>query len=478
MRVGTRGAAGIASVTSLVVALGTAGLTGCDRQVTGPSLVLRLATPDARTAPTGLAVEHFAAEVAERSGGSIRIDPAWDVTPDSALGWDQTVATGVADGTWDMGLVPGRAWDVLGVDSLRALNTPFLITSQQALRAVLESDLRDDLLAGLPEAGVVGLDLFPDGLRHPFGYDAPLLEAADYAGQTVWAARSDTVARVFDALGAGTDDSANSADQRGAEAQYQLTPGQVATGNVTFFLKTNTLVLRTEMREHLRADQWSLLRDVAASTRHWLYDSQQSDQEAADGFCEKGGRIVSASPDQVAGLVSAVAPAVDWLRRDPDTRRIIDAIKGEVAGVEGDPPASCPTKEQPSAEDLELASLNGTYVTRITQKQLREAGVKDAHEILENSGRVTFVLDAGTWTFHQTAHHFIANPDDSGTYTYRGGVFTFDWDSQGDRTSARVHVDPDGTIHFVDVVDAHPANQALSEGYFASAWTRVGGVPD
>ena len=170
---------------ALLIALVAAGLNGCTRQVTGPSLVLRLATPDRRTDATGPQVAHFAEEVSRRSGGSIRIDPVWDVTPDGAHDWDQTVARGVADGTWEMGLVPGRAWDVLGVDSLRALNTPFLITSQAALRSVLDSDLRGDLLAGLPAAGVTGLDLFPDQLRHPFGYDRALLGADDYTGQSI-----------------------------------------------------------------------------------------------------------------------------------------------------------------------------------------------------------------------------------------------------------------------------------------------------
>jgi Bacterial extracellular solute-binding protein, family 7 len=465
-------------LTATVLALGVAGVSGCERQISGPSIVLRLATPDKQTDPTGAAVEHFADQVAERSGGSIRIEPVWDVTPDGSVGWDQTVAKGVADGTWDMGLVPGRAWDVLGVDSLRPLNAPFLITNQAALRAVLDSRLREDLLSGLPEAGVTGVDMFPDGLRHPFGYDEPLLDARDYAGRTIWAARSDTVARVFDALGATTDDSSNRQGERGAEAQYELTPGQVATGNVTFFPKTNTLVLRTSVREHLRDDQWSLLRAAAAATRHWLYAEQPSDQEAADTFCAQGGSIASATPQQVAGLKTAVQPAVRWLRRDADTRRLMDAIEDEVDGVAGDPPVACPDEPPPTGEEAELASLDGTYVTRISQKQLRGAGVVDVHQVLENSGRFTFVLDAGTWNFHQTANQFIGNPDDSGAYTYRDGVFTIHWDTAGDQTSARLKVAGDGTIHFLDIRDARPENQALSEGYFASAWTRVGGVPD
>ncbi len=305
---------------ALLVGVVAAGLTGCTRQVAGPSLVLRLATPDRRIDATGQQVVHFAEEVARRSGGSIRIDPVWDVTPNGAHDWDQTVARGVADGTWEMGLVPGRAWDVLGVDSLRALNTPFLITSEAALRFVLDSDLRGDLLAGLPAAGVTGLDLFPDQLRHPFGYDRALLGADDYSGQSIRAPTSDTVSEVFAALDATTtDDDPDSGTQRGDESSYSLAQGHIATGNVTLYPKTDALVITTAVRHRLRNDQWSLLHDAAAATRDWLFAREPSDQALAAAFCTQGGAIVTATAAQLSSLKQAVAPLVASLRRKPST---------------------------------------------------------------------------------------------------------------------------------------------------------------
>ena len=60
----------------------------------------------------------------------MRIEPDLGRHPARAVAdWDQVVAPAIADGTYDLGLVPSRAWDVLGVTSLRALNTPFLVTS-------------------------------------------------------------------------------------------------------------------------------------------------------------------------------------------------------------------------------------------------------------------------------------------------------------------------------------------------------------
>ncbi len=109
----------------------------------------------------------------------------------------------VTSGKLDMGLIPSRAWDTEGVTSLRALNAPFLIDSDELLDDVVSSDeLADDLMSGLDKAGVVGLALFPEGLRHPFGLKKPLLGPDDYDGQAIRTPTSKTTAAVFAALGA------------------------------------------------------------------------------------------------------------------------------------------------------------------------------------------------------------------------------------------------------------------------------------
>ena len=139
------------------------------------------------------------------SDGELRIEPVLNAGGENA-DWDQRVARKVAGGDFEMGLIPARAWDTEGVTSLRALQAPFLITSEALRDDVIGSDLADDLMAGLDEAGVLGLALFPEGLRHPFGYERPLLGPQDYAGKALRAPTSNTTAAVFDALGARTND--------------------------------------------------------------------------------------------------------------------------------------------------------------------------------------------------------------------------------------------------------------------------------
>ncbi|WP_167880362.1 TRAP transporter substrate-binding protein [Nocardioides guangzhouensis] len=467
--------AGATTVSALTLA------PGCAPPVDGPGLVLTLATPDKPSDSNGPHVQHFVDEVARLSGGSIRIEPVWDVASDGAHGWDQTTARGVADGTWDLGLVPGRAWDELGVTSLRALDTPFLVTSTDVLEQVLDSDLREELLAGLPEAGVVGLDLYPEGLRHPVGFEAPLLGPEDYRGQVIRAPRSATTWKLLEALGARVvDDNPSPAKQRGMETGYDIGTTGIATGNVVLFPKTETLVVDAEVRERLRGDQWELLRDAAANTRDWLFEELPTEAEAAADFCDRGGRIVTASPTQLEQLELAGTGVTARLREDDQTRRLIDAIEG-YARSHPDPEVvpRCPTAatETSGPRDEAIHRLDGVYTTRVTRHAMRAAGVTEEERILENVGTYTWTLDGGVWTYDQRADHFLSNPRGTGTYSFDDGRFTLYW-GDGGNTAATLEIAPDGSIAFRDIVDSNPEVQAESEGFFSAPWHRVGDLEE
>ena len=380
-------------------------------------------------------------------------------------------------GAYELGLVPGRTWDLLEVETLRALNAPFLISSTDHLHTVLQDDeLRERLLAGLPDAGVVGVDLFPDGLRHPFGYDRPLLGAEDYAGSVIRSPDSATVAALLEVLGATPSEEPPGPEQRGAESEYTRSPAGIATGNVVFFPKTDALVIGQTVRERLRGDQWSLLRTAASTTREWLVAQQESDFEAAVRFCEKGGRVRAASARQVLALEEAAGPVTAMLRDDPVTARLIDDIDDLADALpQPEPVLRCPGA---SLVDQEAAALDGRYRTRVTAQAFREVGVNDFTNIRENTGRFLWTLDSGRWTYRQRASHVVRNPTASGSYTWHDGLFTLHWNDVG-YVTARLRVAKDGSITFLDVKDSDPALDALSQGFFGGRpWSRVGDLPD
>ena len=181
-------------------------------------LVVTLATGDTENAPSADQVRFFTRRVAALSDGAIEISPEYHVMehdPD----FERALALAVADGEYDLAVVATRAWDLVGVRSLTALNAPFLVTTDELVAEIVSGDVADDLMSGLPDAGVVGLGLMPEGLRHPFGFNSPLLEATDYADSTMRVPYSATAEAVFEQLGADiTAEDVDATTQRGAES--------------------------------------------------------------------------------------------------------------------------------------------------------------------------------------------------------------------------------------------------------------------
>jgi TRAP-type C4-dicarboxylate transport system substrate-binding protein len=471
---GARWARPVAAAT--VVALVTAGLTGCGRQVSGPSLVLQLASGDKATDDTAPAILHFADEVDRRSGGTIRIDPVWRVAEGKRLS-DQLTAGLVADGTYELGTVPGRAFDDLGVDSLRALSAPFLLTGGAALDAVLSSPIREELLAGLPRAGVVGLDILPDALRHPFGFVSPMVALADYHHALIVTPYSRTGSRLFHELGADVTEYPRPGPPRGGvESQFSRAPAgaNYATGNVTFFPRTDVLVADQDVRNRLRDDQWAVLVAAAADTREWQGAQQPSDFEAAADFCARGGKIVAASDTEIAELAQGAAPVTGWLRQDPATRRLLD----EIARIVRETPAESPITGCPGRVEDPSTSLDGVYRARVPIGTLLRAGATQI-QAQENSGRWTWTLDRGTYTFHTRSSRYVNHPDGTGRFTYDGRTLVIVWDSgPEDFSTMTVRVADNGDLHFSAVRESLGDNQLLGEGLFSIPWRRVGDLPD
>ncbi len=79
--------------------------------------------------------------------------------------YESAIIDDVAAGTYDLAWVAPRPWHAKGVTTFDALMAPFLVDSYALQQAVLESDLEQDMLAGLEGTGLVGLGVLPGPLR-------------------------------------------------------------------------------------------------------------------------------------------------------------------------------------------------------------------------------------------------------------------------------------------------------------------------
>jgi TRAP-type C4-dicarboxylate transport system substrate-binding protein len=442
------------------------------------SITLTMGTADPEGRPATVQIREFASQVKQLSGGDLLIRPVFDAAADdpSPDGWDQAVARRVADGHIDLGLIPVRAWDTEGVTSLRALMTPFLIDSDALSNTVVsDEELSNQLLSGLPEAGVVGLALVPEDLRHVFDLtDTPMVWPSDFRGATIRVPNSATAYALFEHLGAKPDDSPLTFD--GAQPSFEaadtsfwfalhaMTGGlgrQVTAGNLTPYAKINSVVVNSGRWDGLTDAQQDVLREAAVATREWAIRTNPTDAERAAKYCDKGGRVVLATSAALAEFRAATQPVLDDLRSDPLTAAAIDNIE-QLASQTPPPPkvqpcahhtdAGVPTTEE-DVRPVGGTLPNGTYRVEFTDAYLKAHGL-DGYEIKYNHGVVTFTLQDGHWSLEQVAPDITDHQ--KGNYQVKRHDLYWSWPPpEGGVTHLTWAVDGNGNLKLTDVDDPH-----------------------
>ena len=443
-------------------------------------VVLRLADSNNSDQPDTGALEYFAAQVAKRSGGSLRLRitylAAGSATPDVE---ERTIAA-VRAGRFDLGWIGARAWDEVGVMSFRALQAPFLITSKRLLDRVVTSPLAGQMLASLARQNVVGVALVPDYLRHPVGMGRRLVSPADFHGARIRIQPSRVSAAVMKALGAVPVTISNSQigyaiDQKridGQEVAMLSNPGgSVLAGNVVLFAKALTLFANHDSYNRLTSDQRRMLRDAAAATVQHAVARNPTDAQIAEHFCFDRRRILLATPAELEALAREAQPVYRMLDADPQTRRFIRQIRAWKRSTPSDQamsvPAGCGRNQRParSAGHLRAPSLlDGTYRWVLTRD--------DAHRVWGpqlNPGDTypligTAVLRHGRWSF-------TGPEDDSGTYSIHGNRIRFDWPRVASVLVFTFTKYGDGTVHLKPVLPMDRGDQFV---WAYKPWQRIG----
>jgi TRAP-type C4-dicarboxylate transport system substrate-binding protein len=491
--VNVNGIRGIAVVALVALAAG-AGCSGGDKAGgSGGVVTLRLATDDQPPLGSTPQIEEFARQVRRLSDGRMRIHVGWQANgsgPRHPKAFDQKTARKVMDGRYELGLVPARAWDVLGVTSLEALQAPFLVDSDALLDKVTADRALDDrMLAGLSRVRVVGLALLPETLRHPAGFGRPVRSLSDFSGAGVSAPRSAVTWEVIRALGAHPFDF--SGDERGplidsgkldasetdiGRAQNLPRPG-IVTANVTFFPRVNALVANEDAFGRLTNEQKETLLKAAAATLAHVRATRPTDAKSAREACAAGVRVVLASDADIRGLVRATRPVVARLERDEETRKSIERIAALREALPSSRPAIAPCRGASAAKAAakpggRQAALppDGVYRSLISPDEFLRAGIDDA-TARNNSGLFTLTLRSGrvSWTIkgdptvcagryfrsHGTVRYVMDDPSPCGSGP-GNWIFSARWRQE------------DGGIRFTNVqgVDS-------PKGFLHIAWGRL-----
>lgn len=464
-----------------VVAFSACTLGGADKSGgEGPVTTLKLATSDQSDSRMSVTFERFAAEVDSASHGRLRVRTTYAAgVGTDVLKFDQVVAGLVQDGSYDLAMVPARSWDDLGVSTLRPLQTPFLVDSDELLDDVVTSDLAGPLMAGLPAAGVHGLGLWPEALRHPVGYGHPLLALEDFAGARIRAPYSRDVYALLTALGSAPVDLAAAAmnaayaDGRlqGAESGFNQSafgaPSTI-TADVTLYAKIDTIVINTSVWDALEDDERTALASAVAATRDWLVDNRPDDDETLSEACTIGFGVALAGDPALEEMRRATRPLTQQLRSDPELGPLveeIEALKADIVPDPFDPPTCSLADEQEDiGPRIDPAVLDGTYRTSFTPDELVAAG--EAPDMaVKNSGFWTITLDGGRYVD-------VESQDCVASYEVSRRMIAFKWDPDvacsGDWT-ARWELTRDG-LRFIDVQSPFAGDRAV---WGLHEWERI-----
>jgi TRAP-type C4-dicarboxylate transport system substrate-binding protein len=416
---------------ALVLLAGCAG-SGADKaggRSARKVVVLTLADPFGDTQE----LDGFAMEVNRLSGGTMRIDVkiGWrygQVTYENGLIGD------VRAGKADLGVAGSRAWDSVGVTSLRALNAPLLIDSYALQDRVVRSPLIAPMLKGLEPLGLVGLGVLPGPLRRPFGVLRPLRGPSDYSGLRIGVQQSRIGSATLRVLGATPVWFPVAAPIAGLDAieqhitaipQYERVVKYLTT-NVVLWPRPLVVFASRSAFGRLTPAQQRILREAVADDypAETKFVSETEQTETAN-LCRSGLlRFVTASRADRVALRRTVQPIYADLERDPQTRREIAQIQAMRRQVE---PGAAPHCGHGGPSVGANSQLDGVW--RMTTKFGDEPA--DPTPVSENYGDWIFVFDRGhfadtqeyldacTWGYGTLT---VTRPQMAWTFTDGGGI--------------------------------------------------------
>ncbi len=426
--------------------------------------------------PSNLPLTEFKRQVEALSSGSMTVTVMVNASADSSPpGSDGPVVDSVRSGAFQMAVVPARAWSAVGVNTLKALQAPFLIESDAHAAALVDdAAISRDALAGLDAVGVTGLTLFPESLRHFFSFGAPILAPADVKGHQVRAISSPDTTALIEALGGTAVDPDGDSYRQGVEdgtivaadsgfsiAQGTTPRSATATGNLVLYAKIITLVVNSAFWRGLDDAQRDVIARAATATRAWAVANQPSDAAAAASYCTVGGTVVLTDRASIDAFRAAEAPVYATLEADPTTRQLIGAIRGLAAGTSGAAVQACrPTVTSSSITPDGGTLSNGIYRAEFTDDYLKSQGVPD---VSEQHGIWTFKLQNGHWTIDVIADNPQQHPHIEGIYQVVGNEIYWRWDNDPGQPVSRHmwSVDANGTLTFVPSTPSDAVDWAL-----------------
>jgi TRAP-type C4-dicarboxylate transport system substrate-binding protein len=486
----TRGRIRIVGLALVLVGLAGCGGSSADKAGGESGQQPRILTMANATGDSG-ELDGFVSEVARLSGGTIRIQVQnrWRA---GQVKYETGLIKDVRAGKADLGWAGSRAWDSVGVMSLRALHAPLLIDSYAAQERVVQSPLVGEMLAGLEPVGLVGLGVLPGPMRKPLGISKPLVAPADYAGLTIGVQQSLVADETMRVLGArpvwfpagGKIDQFGGIEQQTAsiEGNRYDTIGKHFTANVNLWPRPLVIFTGKTVFDALSPDQRNALRQAAANVAPAQTAAlRRAEQDAAGNLCRRRLEFQTASRHDLAALRTAVQPVYDALAREPQTRKFLAAIAAIGKGFPAESAPHCRATGQTNGQAAGGSSqLDGVYRVTTTAKDLRAAGTPAGDVVPENYGTYTYVFDRARFAY--TQENKDACTWGYGTFAVKGNQVEWRFTDGGGTGPNNAFNRPGESLVFGwslyrETLTLAPVPGASPENFWAKPWQRVSSTP-
>jgi len=259
-------------------------------------------TPDY---PHGQIMERFAKNVADQSGGQIKIQ----TFPDATLGDETQMLEGIQLGTLHMAKAITSVLASV-VPAFGAFDLPYLFRDKDHMMTVLNGDIGSDLLDRLEAKGLKGLYWMDQGTRNFYTVNHPINGVDDLRGLKIRAIEAPVMIDTINALGASAtplpfselyvalqthvvDGAENSSDAIVSAKHHELIRHYAATEH----FRTPVLVYMSgEAWSGLAKDQQTVITDSAEEATGWGADLYEQEAATALKAMKQAGVQVS-EPD-------------------------------------------------------------------------------------------------------------------------------------------------------------------------------------
>ena len=292
------------------------------------------------THPVGLAVEEFARLVAEKTDGRVTFETFAGGTLGNEPQMQSSIQTGFLE------VMVGPTSNLVGAfPGFGLFDLPFFFRDHEAVDAVFDGRVGDELFAQLEEQGIVGLAYWDNGFRHMTNAIRPIETVEDIAGLKIRVIPNPLFIATFEALGANPvplpyPELYNALESGTVDAQetpvgliystkfYEVQEYLTLTGHV---YSPYVLLASKQWFDGLSEEDQALVMEAAAESEPFQRDLSRgaADELAYTTLPDLGLTLTELPPEEQDKLRELVAPVIDEFA-DTIGRDLVDMAREDM----------------------------------------------------------------------------------------------------------------------------------------------------